>query len=231
MPLTPADIHNVSFRKPPIGRRGYDQEDVDSFLDEVERELLRLLDENGTLHDRVRRAGADAFTATAEGRGGTEDAALVDAVARLQHARELRSGAEREANSLRSQLAQAIETASAVPEEDGRADRVLTMARRTADQHVRDAHREADEVVSSARSEAGDITGDARLRADVVEGDARRSHAAAMNDLAAAREAALGEIDRLGRLAKGYQEALASHFDHQLKTLGGDQGTPGDAPG
>jgi DivIVA domain-containing protein len=26
MPLTPADVHNVAFKKPPIGKRGYDEE-------------------------------------------------------------------------------------------------------------------------------------------------------------------------------------------------------------
>ncbi|PZS34923.1 MAG: hypothetical protein DLM59_03835, partial [Pseudonocardiales bacterium] len=25
MPLTPADVHNVAFKKPPIGKRGYDE--------------------------------------------------------------------------------------------------------------------------------------------------------------------------------------------------------------
>jgi DivIVA domain-containing protein len=49
MPLTPADVHNVAFKKPPIGKRGYDEEEVDAFLDEVERELARLIEENNEL--------------------------------------------------------------------------------------------------------------------------------------------------------------------------------------
>ena len=40
MPLTPADVHNVAFKKPPIGKRGYDEEEVDAFLDEVDVLLL-----------------------------------------------------------------------------------------------------------------------------------------------------------------------------------------------
>ena len=55
MPLTPADVHNVAFKKPPIGKRGYDEEEVDAFLDEVERELARLIEENNEL-----RAGGRA---------------------------------------------------------------------------------------------------------------------------------------------------------------------------
>ena len=35
MPLTPADVHNVAFSKPPIGKRGYNEDEVDAFLDLV----------------------------------------------------------------------------------------------------------------------------------------------------------------------------------------------------
>ena len=53
MPLTPADVHNVAFKKPPIGKRGYDEEEVDAFLDEVERELARLIEENNELRAQL----------------------------------------------------------------------------------------------------------------------------------------------------------------------------------
>lgn len=42
MALTPEDVRNIAFRKPPIGRRGYDEEEVDAFLDEVEQSLTAL---------------------------------------------------------------------------------------------------------------------------------------------------------------------------------------------
>ena len=45
MPLTPADVHNVAFSKPPIGKRGYNEDEVDAFLDLVENELTRLVEE------------------------------------------------------------------------------------------------------------------------------------------------------------------------------------------
>ena len=44
MPLTPADVHNVVFKKPAIGTRGYDDDQVDAFLDVVEAELARLIE-------------------------------------------------------------------------------------------------------------------------------------------------------------------------------------------
>ena len=59
MPLTPADVHNVAFKKPPIGKRGYDEEEVDAFLDEVERELARLIEENNELRATAERGGGE----------------------------------------------------------------------------------------------------------------------------------------------------------------------------
>ena len=59
MPLTPAEVHNVAFKKPPIGKRGYDEEEVDAFLDIVEVELARLIEENNDLRARA-NGGAPA---------------------------------------------------------------------------------------------------------------------------------------------------------------------------
>lgn len=53
MPLTPAEVHNVAFKKPPIGKRGYDEEEVDAFLDIIEVELARLIEENNDLRGRA----------------------------------------------------------------------------------------------------------------------------------------------------------------------------------
>src|SRR5206468_84051 len=68
MPLTPAEVHNVVFKKPPIGKRGYDEEEVDAFLDIIELELARLIEENTDL-----RNGSGAAVASG---GGGDPAAL-----------------------------------------------------------------------------------------------------------------------------------------------------------
>ena len=34
MPLMPADVSAVAFSKPPLGKRGYDEDEVDAFLDQ-----------------------------------------------------------------------------------------------------------------------------------------------------------------------------------------------------
>ncbi len=63
MPLSPADVHDVAFRKPPFGKRGYDEEEVDAFLDEVEKELTRLIQEN----DSLRRENSELRARVAAG--------------------------------------------------------------------------------------------------------------------------------------------------------------------
>src|SRR3982750_542795 len=53
MPLPPAKVHNCALKKPPIGKRGYDEEEVDAFLDIVEVELARLIEENNDLRAQL----------------------------------------------------------------------------------------------------------------------------------------------------------------------------------
>src|SRR6187551_3115756 len=67
MPLTPADVHNVAFSKPPIGKRGYNEDEVDAFLDLVENELTRLIEENADLRQRVSELDSELAGARAGG--------------------------------------------------------------------------------------------------------------------------------------------------------------------
>jgi DivIVA domain-containing protein len=43
--LTPQDVRNVAFTKPSFGRRGYDEEQVDAFLEDVAGTITALTDE------------------------------------------------------------------------------------------------------------------------------------------------------------------------------------------
>ena len=52
MPLTPADVRNKQFSTTRL-RPGYDEEEVDAFLDEVEAELDRLIQDNEELRAKL----------------------------------------------------------------------------------------------------------------------------------------------------------------------------------
>src|ERR1041385_7485906 len=67
MPLTPADVRNKQFSTTRL-RPGYDEEEVDAFLDEVEVELDRLTQENEELRAKLAeclRGGKSAASALA----------------------------------------------------------------------------------------------------------------------------------------------------------------------
>jgi len=51
MALTPADVHNIAFSRPRIGKRGYDEQEVELLIDLVEQEQIRRLEE-GELRSR-----------------------------------------------------------------------------------------------------------------------------------------------------------------------------------
>jgi DivIVA domain-containing protein len=223
MPLTPADIHNMAFKKPPIGKRGYDEEEVDAFLDELEQELTRLLVENRSLHDQVQRGGAGGPGPAASAMA--LNAEFSDIAAQLERMQEARARAEQNARSLQARLEQARNAVPARPtssgegDGDGRNAAVLMMAQRTADDHMRDANQESDALLYDARSKSEQITSEAQLKAGTIEGDARRNHTEAMNSLEAKRAALLDEIERLGQLAQSYQAALDNHLAQQLQEL------------
>jgi DivIVA domain-containing protein len=214
MPLTPADIHNVAFKKPPIGKRGYDEEEVDAFLDEVEQELIRLLEENGVLRDQMERGGAGPASTM------VLNSEFADLTAQLERLQEARARAEQNARGMQAELERARRAVPAGPPAGmGDNTRVLMMAQRTADDHMRDAERESDAVLTGARAKADQVIGEAQLTAGTIEGDARRQHAEALNSIGAKRAALLDEIDRLGQLAQGYHAALNNHVTQQLQEL------------
>ncbi|MFC7535484.1 DivIVA domain-containing protein [Actinoplanes sp. GCM10030250] len=218
MPLTPADIHNVAFKKPPIGKRGYDEEEVDAFLDEVEQELIRLLEENGALREQAQRGGGGSAASTM-----VLNNEFADLAAQLERLQEARARAEQNARNMQSQLerarSQAPSGAAASAGDDDRNSRVLMMAQRTADEHMRDAQNEAENVIGGAQDKAEQLVSDAQLKAGTIESDARRNHTEAMDSLVEKRAALLDEIDRLGQLASSYQEALTNHVTQQLMDL------------
>jgi DivIVA domain-containing protein len=221
MPLTPADIHNTAFKKPPIGKRGYDEEEVDAFLDEVEQELIRLVEENAALQGQVQGGRSGAVHPAASTM--VLDTEFAEISAQLEQVQQARARAEQNARSIQAQLEQArrsVPPAPAPSEGDGNS-RVLAMAQRTADGHMLDARLESEALLVAARGKSEQITSEAQLKASTLESDARRNHTAAMNSLETNRAALLDEIDRLGQLAQSYQAALNSHIALQLEELNG----------
>jgi DivIVA domain-containing protein len=227
MPLTPADVHNVAFKKPPIGKRGYDEEEVDAFLDEVERELARLLEENAALRSRSGGGGR------VDDGGADPDLRLRSEVEntkmQLERARRDKAAAEHAARSVQAELEQARAqgTHSEGADGDGQLVRVLMMAQRTADDHVNDARREAEQLLAEARGKAEQISNEAQAKADAVERDARQRHQDAIRGLDDKRSALLKYLDELTVFERDYRARLKEHLMSVLQDTGAGTSTTG----
>ncbi|BEL03029.1 cell wall synthesis protein Wag31 [Actinoplanes sichuanensis] len=210
MPLTPADIHNVEFRDPLPGERGYDREQVDAFLGVAERAFTRLNGQNRALRERLQQAPAE-----------TEAAGLA---AELDRLRTEQARAEERARALTAELARAREAqrpAAGDPQWSGAGDdRVLAVARRHADDHLREAEEQARDLLDKARAKADQVTSDAQLLAATIDSDARHRHAVAINGLDSERDAALAEIERLGDILRDRHAGMRELIEGRLHDLG-----------
>jgi DivIVA domain-containing protein len=218
MPLTPADVHNVAFKKPPIGKRGYDEEEVDAFLDEVERELARLIEENSELRSAGRVGGVSPALSGDMRHTGE----LADLKTQLDRIQREKAAAEQAARQLQSEMDQ-LRSSGPVSAGDGeqQALRVLMMAQRTADEHVGDARREADKLLTDARAKADELTRDARNKAETLERDARQRHQEVMGSLDSKRTALQKHIEELKQFEREYRTRLKAYLESQLRDLEG----------
>jgi DivIVA domain-containing protein len=75
MPLTPEDVQNKRFTVVRFGKSGYDEEEVDTFLDEIEAEMRRLLAESDSLRTEAAAAAAAAELAAEQAKAEPEPVA------------------------------------------------------------------------------------------------------------------------------------------------------------
>jgi DivIVA domain-containing protein len=218
MPLTPADVRNKQFSTTRL-RPGYDEEEVDAFLDEVEVELDRLIQENEELRAKLAeclRGGKSAVSAL--------NSPLSEPEPEMMAPEPMMQQPERRPEPAMMSMAP--------PPEDNMdtAARVLALAQQTADQAIADARREADETLGRARREADEILGkarrqaeqitsDARARAESLERDAQERHRQAMGSLVQQREELERRVDDLRAFEREYRSRLKAYLEGQLRDL------------
>ncbi|WDZ83719.1 DivIVA domain-containing protein [Micromonospora cathayae] len=224
MPLTPADIHNVAFKKPSIGKRGYDEEEVDAFLDEVEREIERLAEENTAL-----RAQVELGAGPGDGGAATRLPQLRAQLDRLQRER---VAAEQAAQEVQRQLEEArTRSVGNAPEDAGTGLPVLVMAQRTADECLSKARLDADQLLTEMRARAEKLAHEAQRKAQKTESQAVDRHKKAIERLEADRSAAQREIATLTHFAHDYRERLAEHLNALMNDMSGGGAKNGRAEG
>ena len=220
MPLTPADVRNKQFSTTRL-RPGYDEEEVDAFLDEVESELDRLIQENEELRSKL----AEVL------RGGGKPAMALSSPLSDPRPDTMVPEPTMEQPMMRRPEPMMMETRPYQAEDNmDTAARVLSLAQQTADQAIADARREADETLGRARREADEvltkarrqaeqITGDARARAESLERDAQERHRQAMGSLVTQREELERRVDDLRAFEREYRSRLKAYLEGQLRDL------------
>lgn len=238
MRLTPADVHNVAFSKPPIGKRGYNEDEVDQFLDFVEAELARLLDENADLKQRVdelegeldqaRNAGGDqtrsfaaapepaAPVAPAPAPAPVAETGVADEEASVRAARVLalaQDTADRVTGSARSEAEALLSDARQ------RSDAMVSEAQASADATLADAHQRAEAVLADAQTRAETQVRQANERAEFLQRDAEQKHSEIMSTINQQRSVLEGRIEQLKTFEREYRTRLKTYLESQLEEL------------
>lgn len=181
MELTPELFEKIEFTE---RRKGYDTEQVETFLEDAGTALAQLLAR--TRHIEERAASADARIADAEARAAAaeERAARVERQAReaIAAAESARTSAamseEAEVEQAAKTLLMARRTAEAMEQEArGQSQALLGEAKTRADRQLAEAQAEAEELIRRARAQAEDEYADRRTRVleEVQNLEVRRS--------------------------------------------------------
>jgi DivIVA domain-containing protein len=215
MPLTPADVRNKQFSTTRL-RPGYDEEEVDAFLDEVESELDRLIQENEELRAKlaeVLRGGGKPAMALSSPLSDPQSDMMPEPMEIRRPEPMMRPPSYEPQDTGMDTAARVLSLAQQT------ADQAIADARREADETLGRARREADEVLTKARRQAEQITGDARARAESLERDAQERHRQAMGSLVQQREELERRVDDLRAFEREYRSRLKAYLEGQLRDL------------
>jgi DivIVA domain-containing protein len=219
MALTPEDVVNKRFQ-PTKFREGYDQDEVDDFLDEVVVELRRLNQENEELKQRL--VAADSRIAELQRSGGQGGAVAAPAQADNGETERL----QRENEDLRQRLAQAQQEAAQAaqqaqaqpapayqpPADDANdpnaTNNLLQLARRLHEEHVREGVEKRDQLIAEGHATAARIVAEAESK--------QRAQISALDQERTGLER---RIDELRTFERDYRKGLKSYIESQLRDL------------
>ncbi|MCK0519194.1 DivIVA domain-containing protein [Williamsia sp. DF01-3] len=236
MRLTPADVHNVAFSKPPIGKRGYNEDEVDQFLDFVEAELARLIEENSDLKQRVEELEGEvdqAKKAAPAQEPATQTFAKQQPTAPEPVAQQQPQQSSNEDQSIRAArvLGLAQETAdrltnnarseseAMVADARARADALVGDARSKSEAMLSDARQRSEAILADAQSRAETQTRQAQEKADALQADAERKHTEIMGTINQQRSVLEGRIEQLKTFEREYRTRLKTYLESQLEEL------------
>ncbi len=238
MPLTPEDVSNKRFT-PVRLREGYDMNEVDQFLDEVEAELARLTKENEDLRTKLaaaQQAGASASApeATPEPVAAPEPTPAPAPEPTPAPAAAAAPVAVGGVETIRVEtVADASSAAARLLEIAGRnADELIDGAKDEADKIIGEARTKAERLESESKAKAERLESDARTRAQMLDAETAERRAQLFGDLEKERDKLSSEVETLRAFEREYRSRLRSYFTQQLEALdNSSEGGTLDQPG
>lgn len=234
MALTPEDVVNKRFQ-PTKFREGYDQDEVDDFLDEVVVELRRLNQENDELRQRLARHEGGAGETGASIRPATGSESLTDdsgtgtvAVEGPSAATDVDTradtetggrapGADHTDTDVRGENADAdtpapvtsaADTTGATTPAADNAAGLLAMAQRIHDEYVNSGIEQRDSIIAEAQS-----------RAEAMIDDAEQKSNRTLSDLEEQKSALEDQVQQLRGFERDYRSRLKEYIESQLRDL------------
>ncbi|MEO6826286.1 MAG: DivIVA domain-containing protein [Microbacteriaceae bacterium] len=209
MALTPEDVVNKRFQ-PTKFREGYDQDEVDDFLDEVVVELRRLNQENEELKQRnVANESRIAELQRSGGGAEAEEAEEADEPAQPAAAQPVAASPVVVAAPAAAVAAPAAAEPSAIDTSATEGtNNLLQLARRLHEEHVRDGVEKRDALIAEGHATAARV---------VAEAESKQR--AQINALDQERTTLEHRIDELRTFERDYREKLRGYIESQLREL------------
>ncbi len=204
--LTADDVLNKTFQSVKF-REGYDQIEVDEFLDEVVATIYALTVENTELKQKL----AEADQRIEELQSGAPQAAQETVV----EAAVVEEPAAEAAPAAVEQAAVVEETAPAAEASDPQAaTAMLALAQRLHDEYVNDGRAEGERIVAEAREEGHQIVEEAKTKRDDI-----------LNQLRIDQAGLEDSINGLRAFEADYRSSISEHLQKLLSDLNkeGDQ--------
>ncbi|HRN29087.1 MAG TPA: DivIVA domain-containing protein [Terrimesophilobacter sp.] len=197
MALTPEDVVNKRFA-PTKFREGYDQDEVDDFLDEVVVELRRLGQENEELRQRLIASDARINELQRSGAGAApvvmEQPPVVE--------------------PMQQPVAQP-EFTPAGADDSANTNNLLQLARRLHEEHVREGVEKRDALIAEGHAAAAKIVS-----------DAESGHQQQLQALEAERRNLEQSVEDLRTFEREYRQKLKGHLEGLLQDLSSGSVTP-----
>jgi DivIVA domain-containing protein len=205
MALTPEDVVNKRFN-PTKFREGYDQDEVDDFLDEVVVELRRLNQENEELRQRL---------VASENRIQELQRAAAQAQAQPAPAQPAPEPAVAAAPAPAPAFAPQPPAFDANAMDPGNTNNLLQLARRLHEEHVREGMEKRDALIAEGHATAARLVSEAE--------QTQRERLAAIEQERSALEQQRAELEReveeLQIFEREYRAKLKAYIEGQLREL------------